>query len=499
MRTLSMQQIRETLRRYTYDAQAAAPHKRAHDQPEIPPANLVGMERFKSGLRRIPILAPAIVAAYRLIKMPSRIALLLLRLENVFELVTTLSRQHKFASSRLQTLEDMVAEAVIDIQALRSRSDRTDARQEEIWKALSDSLEPMVAEEVRDIQALRSRSDRTDARQEDIWKALSDSLEPMVAEEVRDIQALRSRSDRMDVRQEEIWKALSDSSRTLVALHEQGQHSAQKLSTQIEALKPVIHAGENLIISQVDGFIMAFPAEEWRLATYAILIGQPEPGLYSVMKATIGEGMVVIDVGANVGTYTLLALREIGSRGMVVSYEPTPRAFDILKNNVQVNAFLESGRIDLRRKAVSDGTRTKDTFFVSKKCIGHSSLYADDKLSSNEVEAIEIETVSLDDDIGKRGRVDVVKIDAEGAEPAILRGMRQIINNNPGITIIIEFAPQHLARANVNPHSYLTEIRDQGFEILEVKEPTGELVTATDEALCNCFSVNLMLRKSKAS
>src|SRR5262249_17015968 len=156
----------------------------------------------------------------------------------------------------------------------------------------------------------------------------------------------------------------------------------------------------------------------------------------------------VVDVGANVGTYTLLALRAIGSSGKVTSYEPTPRAFDILKNNVQVNAFLESGRIDLRRKVVADGTRTSSTFFVTKNCIGHSSLYANHELASNDVEPIEVETVSLDEDLGV-GRVDVVKIDAEGAEPAVLRGMQQIITNNPHIAIFIEFAPQHLMRANV--------------------------------------------------
>ena len=416
-----MRPIRETLRRYTYDAQSRASQEHVDDKPRGASVNPVGMSRFKSSLRRIPILAPVFIAGYRLIKMPSRIALLLLQVENIVESLASISRQHKFAASRIQALESTLSEASRNIQVLRSRSDR----------------------------------------------------------------------------QEELYNGLLESSRTLIAVQERGEQSAQKLSSQIEAVRPVINAGENLIISQVDGFIMAFPAEEWRFATYAILVGQPEPGLYSVMKETIREGMVVIDVGANVGTYTLLALRQIGSRGMVLSYEPTPRAFDILKNNVQVNAFLESGRVDLRRKAVSDSTQANTTFFVSKKCLGHSSLYADDKLSSNEVETIEIETVSLDDDVGVHGEVDVVKIDAEGAEPAILRGMRQIINNNPEITIFIEFAPQHLVRANVDPRSYLEQIRNQGFEIFEVKEPTGELVPATDQALCDCFSVNLMLRKHK--
>jgi len=50
-------------------------------------------------------------------------------------------------------------------------------------------------------------------------------------------------------------------------------------------------------------------------------------------------------------------------------------------------------------------------------------------------------------------------------------------------------------RANVDPRSYLVELRAQGFEILEVTEPTCQLRTPSDTALCECFSVNLMLRK----
>lgn len=425
MKTISLQQLRATFRRHLYDERSNMTGQREQPVPTAP-IDLTGTGRLKSALRRIPIIAPALIGAYQLAKVPSRVALMLLRLDTLLELLGTVSRQNRFAASRIEALEKMVSDAGRDIQSLRGRSDHSEGRQEAMWKSLAES------------------------------------------------------------------------SRMLEALQGRSQDFAHELSTRIAALKPIIHGGENLVVSQVDGFIMAFPAEEWRLATYSILIGQPEPGLYAVMQATLREGMVVVDVGANVGTYTLLALRATGTSGKVISYEPTPRTFGILHGNVQVNAFLESGRIDLRQKAVSDGTSAKNTFFVSKSCLGHSSLYATADVDSAELEAIEVETVSLDADLGGTTRVDVVKIDAEGAEPAILRGMKQIIRSNPRITIFIEFGPQHLVRANVDPRSYLAEIRSQGFEILEVKEPSGDLHKASDEDLCNCFSVNLMLRKSSA-
>jgi FkbM family methyltransferase len=238
---------------------------------------------------------------------------------------------------------------------------------------------------------------------------------------------------------------------------------------------------------------MAFPAEEWRLPAYQIMIGDLEPGLVRMMKETIKEGMSVVDVGANVGTYTLLALRAIGFHGRVYSYEPTPRIFSILTSNVQVNGFLETGRIDLRRKAVSDGTRTSSTFFLQRNSPTHNSLYASD--GGPDVEAIEVETVSLDRDLGVDARVDVVKIDAEGAEPAILRGMRGIIENNPGILIFMEWAPQHLRRAGVDVGAYIGEVRGLGFDVYNVEEPTGHVEAVSNDTLRNCFSLNLMLRR----
>ncbi len=437
MKTISLQQIRETLLRYTYDERADSGRERSDGTSSAPASWPGGDEpaaqqpepftaRLKSALRRIPVLSPVFITAYRLIKMPGRIALIAKRLENLFDLVSSVSEQHSFLTSRVRVLEDIVAEAN---------------------------------------------------------KAM---------------QLLRIRSDSAETRQEEIDKSLFDASRLLSALHETSNDYAKQFLTRTQAIRPVINAGDNLVISQVDGFIMAFPAEEWRLATYAILIGQPEPGLFAVMQSTIREGMIVVDIGANVGTYTLLALRQIGARGMVISYEPTPRAFEILKNNVQVNAYLESGRIDLRQKAVSDRNQVKTSFFVPKNCMGHSSFYPGGELALKEVDVIEVETVSLDEDLGRDRKVDVIKIDAEGAEPEILRGMRHIIDSNHEIAIFIEFAPQHLVRANVDPRSFLAEIRSGGFDILQVMEPTGHLRAITDEELCESFSVNLMLRKTKA-
>jgi FkbM family methyltransferase len=213
------------------------------------------------------------------------------------------------------------------------------------------------------------------------------------------------------------------------------------------------------------------------------------------MKDTLSAGMTVVDIGANVGTYTLLALQSVGGAGRVVAYEPTPRVFDILKNNVQVNGFLETGVVDLRRKAVTDEGSSGRPFYVPGTSLTHSSLFDEAEAGDGHSQVISVDTVSLDDDLETIDRIDVIKIDAEGAEPLILRGMQRLLSRSPDVTIFMEFAPQHLLRAGVEPRSFLTEMRQQGFQIMEIVEPTGDAREVVDDTLCNCFSVNLMLRQ----
>jgi FkbM family methyltransferase len=468
MRTVSLQQIRETLVRYVREENIASGRMKTGDRErdviplaEHPPA-MPGVHtwtaRLKEFLRRIPILAPILVTAYRVIKLPGRVALIVRQLQNVYELQVGLTKLH----DRVDALSWHIA-ALQERQEPALRAAESAARQVQVIESKVDEIATTAHVTTQTLRAMSKN--------------------------------LESSRGELTAGQGRVHGLATESLQVLVALHEKSDRYQQELRALFRTIKPIIHAGDNLIISRVDDLIMAFPAEEWRLPVFQILEGELEPGLFALMKSTIREGMVVVDIGANVGTYTLLALRAIGASGKVISYEPTPRVFDILKNNVQINGFLETGRVDLRQKAASDGSQRRSRFFTSSNSL-MNSLFGEDKSAAGRVEVIEVDTVALDQDLADLPRIDVVKIDAEGAEPRILRGMRRIIERSPEITLFIEFAPTHLIRAKVDMLDFLAEIRAQGFQIHEVVEPTGELRTTTDEALCSCFSVNLMLRKA---
>jgi FkbM family methyltransferase len=203
--------------------------------------------------------------------------------------------------------------------------------------------------------------------------------------------------------------------------------------------------------------------------------------------------MVVVDVGANIGVYTLYAARQMKGKGKIYSFEPTPRTFGILRDNVQVNGFQELGIVELHCEAVSEASGTARLSVFSNDS-GHNTLFGD------EGERIEVPTISLDEVLSAEPRVDLVKIDAEGAEPLILRGMRSIIDRSPGIRILMEFAPVHLRRAGVDPCGFLDEIASMGFAVRRIHDESGAPMETTRNELVAAFSANVeLVRRSSDS
>jgi FkbM family methyltransferase len=201
--------------------------------------------------------------------------------------------------------------------------------------------------------------------------------------------------------------------------------------------------------------------------------------------------MVVVDVGANIGIYTLYAARLLAGKGKVHSFEPTPRTWQILRDNVQVNGFLELGLIELHECAVSDRAGTAG-FFIFRSDSGHNTLFEEGQSG----ERIEVSTVALDEALRDEARVDIVKIDAEGAEPFILRGMRGVIERSPGIRILMEFAPAHLRRAGIDPAGFLDEIAALGFTFRRIHDETGEPLVVSRDQLVDVLSANLELARA---
>lgn len=143
-------------------------------------------------------------------------------------------------------------------------------------------------------------------------------------------------------------------------------------------------------------------------------------------------GDVVVDVGAHVGKYALVAARSVGEHGKVVAIEAHPDNFRALLHNVSLNNMRNV--IPLNAAAYSDDDRTMRLF-------GRwDSAYT---LKSWSKTAVRVQTSTVDSLLRRHGilAADWAKIDVEGAEADVLAGMRQVIENSPGLRVIVEVSP----------------------------------------------------------
>lgn len=254
-----------------------------------------------------------------------------------------------------------------------------------------------------------------------------------------------------------------------------------------EANKPIIYGIPGGITAvRTKEFIIGIPSEEWRLAIFLRTVGAFEFGTEKYFCSILNESMNVLDIGANLGIYTLHGL----SAGChVYSYEPNPNIYKILLDNVGINGFEPTGHAHTYNLAVSDAEGQVE--FSLLDISGHNSMFH----QSTGDKRIKVDAVSLDNHIGNLTHIDVVKIDVEGAEPLVLKGMEKIINNNPNIKIIMEFAPSNLQRGGTNPIDFIKTIRNYGFGIKLINESSGELSGITDDELSGVYSVNIVLQK----
>jgi FkbM family methyltransferase len=206
--------------------------------------------------------------------------------------------------------------------------------------------------------------------------------------------------------------------------------------------------------------------------------GQWEETETRLFSSFVKKGMTVVDVGANVGYYTLLAARLVGENGKVFAFEPSPDNFALLEKNVEENGYKN---VVLVPKAVSDKTARARLLIDCASSGGHSlSAFRES------ADFMEVETVSLDDYFsGRSERIDVMKIDAEGAEMAILNGMHRFLERNPDLTLLTEFSPQGIREFGNEPEEYVRCLGALGFQIYPVVEGREELRVLDFERLTN--------------
>jgi FkbM family methyltransferase len=166
------------------------------------------------------------------------------------------------------------------------------------------------------------------------------------------------------------------------------------------------------------------------------------------------EGMTVMDVGANVGMYSLLAARVVGPTGKVYAFEPVPDTFARLQEHITMNGLTHVVPISI---ALSD---SNGTVKISVARNGRSSLFL-----HTTSDFIEVPMETLDSFIASHGieEVHAIKVDVEGSEMHVVRGMRQLLSRSDKPLLMFEINPSTLAAAGTTAEELFNAIVSYGY------------------------------------
>src|SRR5262245_31710705 len=163
--------------------------------------------------------------------------------------------------------------------------------------------------------------------------------------------------------------------------------------------------------------------------------GSFEPNEFAFLDRTLRRGMTFIDVGANDGLYTLFAARRVGRRGRVVAVEPSSRERGNLERNLARNRLK---RVVVVAAALADEAGHAILQIAPALHGGHNTLggFAHEGVSAVDTERVPVETL---DGLAERlglGKVDVIKVDVEGAEVKMLEGGRALLKASRPVMLL---------------------------------------------------------------
>jgi FkbM family methyltransferase len=268
-----------------------------------------------------------------------------------------------------------------------------------------------------------------------------------------------------------------------------GTMNREDAEREIRSRVQSIALGEGVILSRVLGLHkMLLRASDRGFSRHVMLDGYWESWLTIFCARTLQPGMVVFDVGANLGYYTLLFADRVGPTGKVVAIEPNPMTFELLAETISLNGFDHN--VTLVQAAATDAAQDTLELFVPLGEPKNATVAFEGGARAAELR-VKVPCVSIDQLSAGLTQVDFLKIDVEGAEASVLRGMTETIARfRP--TIVLEF---NAARYD-NPAEILQQMLSIYGSVSEIDfngdcnpvAPSEILSTRLDEDRLLCFT-----------
>lgn len=268
----------------------------------------------------------------------------------------------------------------------------------------------------------------------------------------------------------------------------------QKIKSNIKIAFQKIKSRESFYLGGQQALTTLFTGQPFYVNTKDISVtpsillrGYWEPNITSLYRHHIKPGMVVADVGSHMGYYSVLAGSLVGETGYVHAFEANPVIFETLFKNVFINGMIDSSTTN---NVAVYSHADKLNFNTLERATGGGSIVHftneyKDAFREN-VTSIFVDSISLDEYFQRQPsfKLDVLKIDAEGSEPFIFKGMKKVINENPLMKIFCEFNAGLIEGCGNSPYSFLTELEGLGFKLVKINSDSS----LTEESIENLLA-----------
>lgn len=244
-----------------------------------------------------------------------------------------------------------------------------------------------------------------------------------------------------------------------------GQLVLSFLSSREYRERDLVHGGRQVTLAQVGGLELYVPSDDAAIGSGMLRRGAYQPHLTGLLSRLLAPGMTFVDVGANIGYFSVLAARLVGETGLVVAIEPGERNCVLLHRSATRHRLRN---VRLHPYALSD--RRETLVYLAQGSNGTITDLGDgdDWPSGGRL----VPAAPLDELVAGLDRVDVIKIDVEGAESRVLRGAAATLERHRPV-VVSEFSPLLLEQVSrVTGDAYLSQLLDLGYE-LSVVDPDG--------------------------
>lgn len=227
---------------------------------------------------------------------------------------------------------------------------------------------------------------------------------------------------------------------------------------QNENVESLTISRENIILTTHDGIKMVCDREDERIIPIEILnFGGYETAEIRMIRHFLDEDSVIIDIGANIGWYSLNLSRDV-TKGRIIAFEPIPKSYNYLRENLRLNNI---GNVEIYNLGFSDKDGMFE-FYHDKKLSGSASLK--NIRENRKTIKIKCEVKRFDDFIPKiTSKIDLIKCDVEGAEIFVIRGAIETLKKTRPI-LFLEMLRKWSAKFGYHPNEIIDLLNNIGYK-----------------------------------